>query len=95
MGRLDPSLNPTGAAPKREGRQMTCSFPKACLLCTDSEVFCGKLKMTTSGPAHVKILKSFTSYKATEFSLSLSFFFHEWSRPERPGIKELGDLLLL
>lgn len=44
-----------------------------CLLGTGSDVFCGRLRMTTSDPAHINILMSITHYKATEFSLSLFF----------------------
>lgn len=51
--------------------------------------------MTTPDPAHINILMSITHYKATEFSLSL-FFFHEWKRTKRLGIKKTwGSIAVL
>lgn len=42
---------------------------KVCLLSTGSDVFCRRLRMTTSDPAHIKILKSITHYEAIELCL--------------------------
>ena len=80
VGGPDPSSNPAGAALDSREMGKTHSPYQVCLLGTGSDFLCGRLRIATSDPAHIKNVKPITHYEAIESCFSFFFSFHEWNR---------------